>query len=78
MKPRSLQSDEIKAHGPCASDNGGTRTVFKWAKKMGFGKTFESALRTKIHEAEQYCCFGATNNPGVLASCFNEVLEDQL
>jgi hypothetical protein len=76
MKLRELTRRDVKAHGPCPSDYGGTKTVYEWAEEMGFDMEFRRALLRKIQEAEQFCSYGATNNPGVLADCFNEVAEN--
>lgn len=76
MKPKKLDAVEVKAHGPHASKNDADWTVFEWAKKMGLGRDFKKALEAHIRKSEEFCSFGATNNPGVLASCFNEVLDE--
>lgn len=74
MKPKNLQPADVKAHGRYPSNYGGEHTVFEWASMFHLGADFRERLVHRIRDAEKFCSFGATNNPMVLASIFNEEL----
>lgn len=81
IEPRKLKTEEIYPHGPCSGigleKSETCRTAQDWCLVMGLPAGVWKGIQSRLWKAEEFCCFGATNNAGIIASCFNEELKEQ-
>jgi len=79
IEPRKLKAHEIYPHGPHPGiglkKTETCRTAEDWCVLMGLESRVWKNIQSRLWDAESACCFGATNNAGIIVSYFNEELK---
>ncbi len=51
------------------------RTISEWARIFDMPDGFVERVKRRVDEADERCCFGADNNPLIIAGCWNEEVD---